>query len=197
MSNHGFLLTHPAALTIDTMNKILSLLTIGCLLFAIAPSVSGQDAPPSTVHRPPSTDFFQPGSFYVAPFALAVSTDLDRRNFKYGAGIKAGYDITRTFAVEGYAAGFGENSDDLIDRGRVIDVFGGDAKFRQPFLNRFAVTESLGVDYDTNERNLYGHARAGLEAKFTRNIGAFADAGLHTDTRVMFYSTRAGFTFTF
>lgn len=154
-------------------------------------TASAEDAPAA------ETDLFEGGHFYTAPFALAVTDDFDVDNAIYGGGIKLGYDFTRTAALEGYAAALGEDMNDLFDHGRAIDQAGGDFKLRQPFLKHLAITESAGADYNFNERDLFVHARAGLELKLTQTFGGFADIGLESDFDRVRFPVRGGLSLTF
>ena len=125
----------------------------------------------------------EPHAFNAKEFSLslygtgAIETDARAKEaVQVGTGIGADYFITRGFGV-GARAELSDFSHSVVDRSS------GRLTARAPLWDAVAPYGYVEGGFDFERDRLFAGAGGGVEARFTKRVGAFAELGLETTTR--------------
>ncbi len=141
-------------------------------------------------------DVYAKGDFTVSPFASYRVTEWGADNGKFGAGLAVGYHLRDNVAIELETLSEGYTSAPVI--GSLTEA-GANLKWYLPLKQSGLAPYALigytrNLDEDQNRMN----AGAGIEWRFTKVVGVFADGRwTHDFNRVGHSLFRSGLTFRF
>lgn len=125
----------------------------------------------------------EPQAFNAKEFSLslygtgAIETDARAKEaIQVGTGIGADYFLTRGFGI-GARAELSDFSHSVVDRSS------GRLTARAPLWDTVAPYGYVEGGFDFERDRLFAGAGGGVEARFTKRVGAFAELGLETTTR--------------
>lgn len=147
-------------------NQIKSVFTAMFLFIAMALAGLGADT-----NAVPSKALYRANEFSVATFASYQVSGAETGDSAWGVGLQADAFITRNLGVTV------STSKDQFDEGAVLQNFTLAPVFRLPIADTgFSpyVTGGIGFVFGPGTSRYY-FAGAGLEYRFTPNVGAFAD----------------------
>ena len=182
------------------MNKTLTLLAV--VIATAATSFAGEAvSSKKVVVAPQAEDLFRAGEFDIDAFAAGAAGNYNVKSGKsssvngFGGGLGLSYFLTKYFGV-----GIDDTLTSLNGNGKTYDSAQGDIIARLPFESLHLAPYALvggGATWGTKSQG-DGNVGVGLDYRFNRTIGIFADSRyLYGNNGLNESLTRAGLRFAF
>ncbi len=146
-----------------------TILTIAMTALAATAYAGPMGSPTTTYTSAPAADLFGPG-WVFSPYALFLTPNADVSDDAWGGGLALDYYFNQYW-------GLGASAEWADVDGDIGGVYAASTTFRYPIGTYFApyLTAAVGAQDFGGSTEILGRAGAGLQVRFTEQVGVFAD----------------------